>query len=85
MVGITRRQLVHGAAAIAGSTLAVTAGPAQSQSATRLRAFWWGNPDRDKRLAQYLAQRMGVATLFYEAPKQDPITGTTDVSNEEKN
>ncbi len=49
MVGITRRQLVHGAAAIAGSTLAVTAGPAQSQSATRLRAFWWGNPDRDKR------------------------------------
>ena len=45
----SRRQFVHGAAMLAGSTLVGSAGYAQAPSSARVRAFWWGNPDRDKR------------------------------------
>jgi multiple sugar transport system substrate-binding protein len=48
MVTITRRQAVAGAAAICALPFP-GAGSVQAQSGTRLRAFWWGNPDRDKR------------------------------------
>ena len=49
MVRITRRQFAQGAAAVAGSALVHSSTSAQAQSGIRLRAFWWGNPDRDKR------------------------------------
>ena len=46
MSNITRRQLI----ATAGAAAAVGWGPsALAQAGTRLRCFWWGNPDRDKR------------------------------------
>jgi multiple sugar transport system substrate-binding protein len=48
---MSRRTFAAGA--IAGSTLAgssfTTAGSVLAQTAPRLRCFWWGNPDRDKR------------------------------------
>ena len=46
---ITRRQLVKGAMATTGLALVPDGSRGQAQSGTRLRAFWWGNPDRDKR------------------------------------
>ena len=48
MTLLTRRQFGSSAAA---TTAAFGLSPwlAQAQSATRLRCFWWGNPDRDKR------------------------------------
>ncbi len=48
MARITRRHFVYGGTTAA--TLALgTFGSAHAQTGTRLRAFWWGNPDRDKR------------------------------------
>ena len=46
---ISRRHFVHSTAMLAGSAMVATPGLAQAPSAMRLRAFWWGNPDRDKR------------------------------------
>jgi multiple sugar transport system substrate-binding protein len=47
MLSASRRHfLASSAAALA---VPAFAGGANAQSATRLRAFWWGNPDRDKR------------------------------------
>ncbi|HVE51235.1 MAG TPA: extracellular solute-binding protein [Casimicrobiaceae bacterium] len=43
MTAFTRRQF------IASAALAMPWVHAQAQSGTRLRCFWWGNPDRDKR------------------------------------
>jgi multiple sugar transport system substrate-binding protein len=43
MTALTRRHFVAGAAA------AMPWFNVQAQSGTRLRCFWWGNPDRDKR------------------------------------
>lgn len=43
---ITRRRFI----AVAGAATALSLSPALSQAqAARLRCFWWGNPDRDKR------------------------------------
>ena len=47
MVRTTRRQFVAGSAAIAAAGSGGVA--AHAQAGTRLRCFWWGNPDRDKR------------------------------------
>ena len=51
MTRYTRRQFVaSGAIAMAAaSTSFCGTDTARSQAATRLRCFWWGNPDRDKR------------------------------------
>ena len=45
----TRRRFVAGSAATAAMTSLVGLRPAGAQVGTRLRCFWWGNPDRDKR------------------------------------
>ena len=42
----SRRTFLAGASALAVSA---AGGAASAQAGTRLRAFWWGNPDRDKR------------------------------------
>ena len=43
---LTRRQVI----ATAGAAATVGLAPSSfAQAGTRLRAFWWGNPDRDKR------------------------------------
>ncbi len=44
---LTRRQIV----ASAGASMALSLSPSLSiaQTAAKLRCFWWGNPDRDKR------------------------------------
>ncbi len=50
MAQITRRQFAAGA--MAGAMSSITFGNmdiARAQAGTRLRCFWWGNPDRDKR------------------------------------
>ncbi|WP_342359630.1 sugar ABC transporter substrate-binding protein [Terrarubrum flagellatum] len=47
MSRIDRRQFSSYGAATLG--LAASVGGAQAQSGTRLRCFWWGNPERDKR------------------------------------
>jgi len=44
---IARRPLLLAGAA--GLALAALGGRAMAQNQARLRAFWWGNPDRDKR------------------------------------
>ena len=49
MARISRRHFIHSTAIAVGSAAIGAPGWAQAQSATRLRAFWWGNPDRDKR------------------------------------
>ena len=50
MVQISRRQLAAGAAAAAAlATLPIGSDRALAQAGPRLRLFWWGNPDRDKR------------------------------------
>ena len=46
MAVTSRRAFLAGASALATSA---AAGTAHAQAGTRLRAFWWGNPDRDKR------------------------------------
>ncbi len=48
MTLLTRRQFGTSAAA-ATAAFGLSPWLAQAQSATRLRCFWWGNPDRDKR------------------------------------
>ena len=45
---VTRRQFVATAGA-ATAALGLGSSLSQAQSAARLRCFWWGNPDRDKR------------------------------------
>jgi multiple sugar transport system substrate-binding protein len=45
----TRRHFVAGTAAAVTAASYAGFGPAHAQAATRLRCFWWGNPDRDKR------------------------------------
>jgi multiple sugar transport system substrate-binding protein len=42
MTALTRRQFIAAA-------FALPSFPVQAQPVTRLRCFWWGNPDRDKR------------------------------------
>ena len=49
MVQVTRRRFAAGAAAAAAFASVPFGIPAQAQAGTRLRCFWWGNPDRDKR------------------------------------
>jgi multiple sugar transport system substrate-binding protein len=51
MPAFTRRHVLGGSAAalVAASTMGLNVGAGFAQSGTRLRAFWWGNPDRDKR------------------------------------
>jgi multiple sugar transport system substrate-binding protein len=51
MIRYTRRQFVaSGALATAAASTSFSGtDTARSQTATRLRCFWWGNPDRDKR------------------------------------
>ncbi len=44
----TRRQFVVSAGA-AGAALSLNPMLAQAQAAVRLRSFWWGNPERDRR------------------------------------
>src|SRR5947209_9751229 len=48
MKHFTRRQFVS---ALGAGTIAMALDPAAAiaQSGVRLRCFWWGNPDRDKR------------------------------------
>ena len=49
MTRYTRRQFVaNGAIAMAAASISCSGmGTAHSQTPTRLRCFWWGNPDRD--------------------------------------
>jgi multiple sugar transport system substrate-binding protein len=61
MTLLSRRQIV----ASAGASLALGLSPSLSiaQSAARLRCFWWGNPDRDKRtkaLLDVYSKKSGV-------------------------
>jgi multiple sugar transport system substrate-binding protein len=46
MTQFSRRQFV---ASIGSTALGLNATFSHAQSGTRLRCFWWGNPDRDKR------------------------------------
>ena len=48
MTALTRRHF------IAAAAVAMPCFHAQAQSGTRLRCFWWGNPDRDKRTRNLL-------------------------------
>jgi len=48
MNALTRRRF------IASAALVVPSLRAQAESAMRLRCFWWGNPDRDKRTRAFL-------------------------------
>ena len=61
---IDRRQFV----AATGAAALGFAAPAFSQSGTRLRCFWWGNPDRDKRtraLLEAYAKKTGDKKKIY--------------------
>ena len=59
---INRRAVIKGSIALAGSS--IIAGAANSQTEKRLRAYWWGNPERDRRtraaLDAYQAKNAGV-------------------------
>ena len=59
---INRRAVIKGSIALAGSS--IIAGAAHSQTEKRLRAYWWGNPERDRRtraaLDAYQAKNAGV-------------------------
>jgi multiple sugar transport system substrate-binding protein len=61
MSTLNRRQFV----ATAGATAAVGWGPSSfAQAGTKLRCFWWGNPDRDKRtraLLEAYAKKTGMS------------------------
>ena len=60
MSNFTRRQLIATAGAAAAAGWAPTG---FAQAGTRLRAFWWGNPDRDKRtraLLEAYAKKTGM-------------------------
>jgi multiple sugar transport system substrate-binding protein len=48
MTALTRRRF------IASAAVAMPWFHVQAQSGTRLRCFWWGNPDRDKRTRNFL-------------------------------
>jgi multiple sugar transport system substrate-binding protein len=47
MTSINRRTALKGSLALAAT--GALAGQASAQSGTRLRAYWWGNPERDRR------------------------------------
>lgn len=49
MLDITRRRLLGGIAGLAAAPLALGAFGRRALADTRLRLFWWGNPERDKR------------------------------------
>ena len=49
MVRLTRRQAVAGALAVGSLSAVNSIHGSHAQAGTRLRCFWWGNPDRDKR------------------------------------
>jgi multiple sugar transport system substrate-binding protein len=49
MQDITRRRLISGLAGLAAAPLALGAFARAAAAETRLRLFWWGNPERDKR------------------------------------
>lgn len=58
---LSRRQIVAGA----GASMALALSPSLSlaQTAAKLRCFWWGNPDRDKRtkaLLDVYSKKSGV-------------------------
>ena len=63
MTTFNRRTLLAGSGALAASTM-LSSRDAQAQSGTRLRAYWWGNPERDRRtraaLDAYQARAAGV-------------------------
>ncbi|MBN9063495.1 MAG: hypothetical protein BGP06_18680 [Rhizobiales bacterium 65-9] len=62
MAAFSRRQFAAGGAAALG--MAFLGSPVFGQSNTRLRCFWWGNPERDRRtraaLDAYQAKAPGV-------------------------
>lgn len=62
MSAINRRTVVK--TALAAGAAGLFAGSAHAQSGTRLRAFWWGNPERDRRtraaLDGFQARNAGV-------------------------
>ncbi|MET0607090.1 MAG: extracellular solute-binding protein [Beijerinckiaceae bacterium] len=61
MTQVTRRKFVVGG--IAAASLAYAGLPAFGQSGARLRCFWWGNPERDRRTRAALdayQQKSGV-------------------------
>ncbi len=62
MSAVTRRHVVMAGAA--GLAAAGLPGSARAQSGTRLRAYWWGNPERDRRtkaaLDAYAAKNAGT-------------------------
>ena len=50
MSRLTRRQFAGGCAALLTVPASLlTRRGAQAQAATRVRCFWWGNPERDRR------------------------------------
>ena len=49
MSGLNRRSFTKLAAATAAAPLALSAGSRMAFAESRLRLFWWGNPERDKR------------------------------------
>ena len=63
MTTLNRRTLLAGSGALAACTM-LSSRDAQAQSGTRLRAYWWGNPERDRRtraaLDAYQARAAGV-------------------------
>ena len=64
----TRRTLLQAGAAIALTGSAM--GRAQAQAAARLRLYWWGNPDRDKRtkaVVEAYLKRDGAPQLATES------------------
>ena len=65
MVQLTRRKLLGTAAA--GMAASAFAG-VPAFAATRIRHFWWGNPERDKRT-------MAVIDLFQKANPSIEVTG----------
>jgi len=46
---LTRRQFAGGCAALLAAPASLVTSRAALAQATRLRCFWWGNPERDKR------------------------------------
>jgi len=77
MTRYTRRQFVaSGAIAMAAASASFgSADTARSQTATRLRCFWWGNPDRDKRTKAALdAYKQRTGTEISAAEKHGDAT-----------
>jgi multiple sugar transport system substrate-binding protein len=62
MMPMNRRSVLKGT--LGASALAISGTIVQAQSGTRLRAYWWGNPERDRRtraaLDAYQVRHSGV-------------------------